>query len=153
MLDLDAIDRKIIEAVSMDGRITNAALSELVGLSPTPCLRRVRRLEDEGAIDGYAARVSEEALGFPVSAFVSVKLSRQTDEELKQFEAAIRNCAEVMECYLMTGQRDYMMRVVARGLSDYERFLTETLTRIPCVASIESSLALRTVKSGSVLPL
>lgn len=153
MSELDTVDRKIIKTVLRDGRITNAALSEAVGLSPTPCLRRVRALEDRGIITGYAARVSEAALGFPVSAFVSVKLTRQTDEELRLFEDAVRDCAEVVECYLMTGQRDYMMRVVARGLSDYERFLTETLTRIPCVASIESSLALRTVKSGSVLPL
>ncbi|MEQ8708917.1 MAG: Lrp/AsnC family transcriptional regulator [Rhodospirillales bacterium] len=152
-MKLDNIDKNIIRALQGDGRLSNQELSERVGLSPSPCLRRLRALESAGVIEGYAAKVSQNAVGLPVSVFVSVKLEHQVEEQLDRFEATLRECPEVLECYLMTGPRDYLLRIVARDLADYERFLKETLTRIPGVASIESSFALRQVKASAVLPL
>lgn len=152
-MKLDNIDKNIIRALQGDGRLSNQELSERVGLSPSPCLRRLRALESAGVIEGYAAKVSQNAVGLPVSVFVSVKLEHQVEEQLDRFEATLRDCPEVLECYLMTGPRDYLLRIVARDLADYERFLKETLTRIPGVASIESSFALRQVKASAALPL
>jgi Lrp/AsnC family leucine-responsive transcriptional regulator len=152
-MELDAIDRNIIRALQENGRLSNQELSERVGLSPSPCLRRLRALENAGVIEGYAARVSQNAVGLPVSVFVSVKLEHQIEEQLDRFEATLSKCPEVLECYLMTGPRDYLLRIVARDLADYERFLKETLTRIPGVASIESSFALRQVKASAVMPI
>tara|TARA_R110002110_G_scaffold415622_1_gene652516 strand:- start:534 stop:995 length:462 start_codon:yes stop_codon:yes gene_type:complete len=152
-MNLDNIDKNIIRALQGDGRLSNQELSERVGLSPSPCLRRLRALESAGVIEGYAAKVSQNAVGLPVSVFVSVKLEHQVEEQLDRFEATLRDCPEVLECYLMTGPRDYLLRIVARDLADYERFLKETLTRIPGVASIESSFALRQVKASASLPL
>ncbi|MRG73470.1 winged helix-turn-helix transcriptional regulator [Alphaproteobacteria bacterium HT1-32] len=152
-MKLDNIDKNIIRALQGDGRLSNQELSERVGLSPSPCLRRLRALESAGVIEGYAAKVSQNAVGLPVSVFVSVKLEHQVEEQLDRFEATLRECPEVLECYLMTGPRDYLLRIVARDLADYERFLKETLTRIPGVASIESSFALRQVKASAALPL
>ena len=152
-MKLDNIDKNIIRALQGDGRLSNQELSERVGLSPSPCLRRLRALEAAGVIEGYAAKVSQNAVGLPVSVFVSVKLEHQVEEQLDRFEATLRECPEVLECYLMTGPRDYLLRIVARDLADYERFLKETLTRIPGVASIESSFALRQVKASAALPL
>lgn len=152
-MKLDNIDKNIIRALQGDGRLSNQELSERVGLSPSPCLRRLRALESAGVIEGYAAKVSQNAVGLPVSVFVSVKLEHQVEEQLDRFEATLRECPEVLECYLMTGPRDYLLRIVARDLADYERFLKETPTRIPGVASIESSFALRQVKASAALPL
>ncbi|MEQ9328611.1 MAG: Lrp/AsnC family transcriptional regulator [Rhodospirillales bacterium] len=152
-MELDAIDKNIVRALQENGRLSNQELSERVGLSPSPCLRRLRALENAGVIEGYAARVSQNAVGLPVSVFVSVKLEHQIEEQLDRFEATLRTCPEVLECYLMTGPRDYLLRIVARDLADYERFLKETLTRIPGVASIESSFALRQVKASAALPI
>jgi Lrp/AsnC family leucine-responsive transcriptional regulator len=152
-LELDAIDRRILGALQTDARASNVALAEKVGLSQSPCLRRVRLLEEAGVIRGYAALVDQRRVGLPVSVFVSVKLDRQREEQLARFEDAVRRCPEVLECYLMTGPRDYLLRVVARDLADYERFLKETLTRIDGVASIESSFALAQVKHTNALPI
>lgn len=118
-----------------------------------PCLRRLRRLEEEGVIRGYAALVDQKKVGLPISVFVSIKLEKQREEELARFEDAVRRCPEVVECYLMTGPRDYLLRVVARDLADFERIIKETLTRIEGVASIESSFALTQVKHSMSLPL
>jgi Lrp/AsnC family leucine-responsive transcriptional regulator len=150
-IDLDQIDRAMLIALQRDCRITNQELSERVGLSPSPCLRRLRRLEQGGVIQGYAARLDEMRVGLPVSVFVSVKLERQVEEALRTFETAIQDCPEVVDCWLMTGNRDYMLRLVVPDLLEYERFLSGTLTRIPGVSSIESSLSLRRVKTSSVL--
>ena len=150
---MDDTDIRILRALQSDGRLTNQQLSELVGLSPSPCLRRVRALEEAGVIAGYAAHLDERVVGLPVTVFVSVKLERQIDTVLAEFEAAITRCPEVMDCFLMTGTQDYLLRIVASGLDDYERFLTQTLTKIAGVASIESSFALRRVKGTQVLPL
>lgn len=153
MTRLDAIDRRILAELQRDGRMTNQALAEKVGLSPTPCLRRVRRLEEAGIIGGYVAVVDQKAVDLPVSVFISIKLERQREEDLDRFAEAVSRWPEVMECYLMTGQRDYLMRVVCADLPAYERFLKARLTRLDGIASIESSFALAQVKHTNVLPL
>ena len=150
---LDAIDRKIIAALQRDGRMSMADLAAEVGLSPSPCARRVGLLEDAGVIARYVAMVNQRAVGLPVSVFVSIKLSSQREEALNAFAAAIGKWPEVLECYLMTGPRDYLLRVVAADLGAYERFLKEKLTRLDGIASIESSFALEQVKYTNVLPV
>lgn len=144
----DEFDRRILQALRDDGRISILDLSERVGLSPTPVARRVRRLEAAGVITGYAALIDEAALGFGVSVFVSVKLDRQVDDALDAFEAAVAGFPEVVDCWLMTGNRDYLLRVATEGLREFEQFLVGRLTRVRGVASIESSIPLRRVKSG-----
>jgi Lrp/AsnC family transcriptional regulator, leucine-responsive regulatory protein len=150
---LDPTDQRILREVQQDGRLTNVELAEKIGLSASPCLRRVRLLEEARIIRGYHAVVDQVKVGLPVSVFVSVKLEKQHEAVMKRFEAAVRRFPEVLECYLMTGSRDYLLRVVARDLADYERFLKATLTRIDGVASIESSFALAQVKHTAVLPI
>jgi Lrp/AsnC family transcriptional regulator, leucine-responsive regulatory protein len=148
MTTIDVIDRRIIQELGKNARITTLQLSEAAGLSPTPIARRVRRLEDAGIIRGYAALIDEAALGFGVSVFVSVKLEKQVDDALETFETAIAQFPEVVDCWLMTGNRDYLMRVATRDLSEFERFLVGRLTKVRGVASIESSIPLRRVKTG-----
>ena len=152
-MQLDHLDRRILQELQSDGRMTNQALAERVGLSPTPCLRRVRLLEAAGVITGYVATIDQQAVDLPVSVFISIKLERQREEELDRFAGAVAGWPEVMECYLMTGQRDYLMRVVCADLPAYETFLKEKLTRLDGVASIESSFALTQVKHTNVLPI
>lgn len=152
-IDLDAIDRRLLDALQRNGRLTATELAGQVGLTASPCLRRLKILEREGVIRGYSALIDQEKVGLPVSVFVSVKLERQREEALERFEEAVRLCPEVVECYLMTGPRDYLLRVVVKDLAAYERFLKDTLTRVDGVASIESSFALAQVKYANVLPL
>jgi len=152
-MKLDAIDRRLLSVLQENGRLPITDLAERVGLTTSPCLRRLKILEQAGVIRGYAAQVDQEKVGLPVSVFISIKLERQREDSLERFETAIRNCPEVVECYLMTGTRDYLLRVVAQDLSAYERFLKDTLTRIDGVASIESSFALAQVKYSSALPI
>ena len=152
-MSLDAIDRKILTALQADGRLSNVELAERVGLSPSPCLRRVRLLEQAGIIDRYVALVNQGAVGLPVSVFISIKLEHQQEEDLDRFEAEVSAYPEVLECYLMTGTQDYLLRVVVADLAAYERFLKTKLTRVPNVASIESSFALKQVKYTNLLPL
>lgn len=152
-IDLDAIDRRLLDALQENGRLAVTDLAEQVGLTASPCLRRLKNLEQNGVIRGYAALVDQDKVGLPVSVFVSVKLEMQREEALEAFERAVRDCPEVVECYLMTGPRDYLLRVVASDLSAYERFLKETLTRVEGVASIESSFALAQVKHANALPI
>ena len=153
MMDLDAIDRRILTELQADARISNAALAEAVGLSASPCLRRVRALEAAGVIRRYAALLEAAEVGLPISVFVQVTLERQIDRALETFETAIQDRPEVMECYLMTGDADYLLRVVVSDLTAYERFLKEHLTRVSGVASIKSSFALNQVKYSTALPL
>ncbi|MBP7336720.1 Lrp/AsnC family transcriptional regulator [Niveispirillum sp.] len=150
---LDRTDRAILSALQEDGRLSVTDLAERVNLSHTPCLRRVKRLETQGVIRGYAAMVDQQAVGLPVSVFVSVTLERQAEAELDQFEAAIRACPEVMECFLMTGGSDFLLRVVAADLQAYELFLKRALTRIPGIRAIQSSFALKQVVGRAALPL
>jgi Lrp/AsnC family leucine-responsive transcriptional regulator len=152
-IDLSAIDRKILRALQEDGRMTIQAIADRVGLSASPCLRRIRQMERAGIIAGYSATVDQKAVGLPVSVFISIKLERQRARELDAFAAAIGGLPEVMECYLMTGQFDFLLRVVCADLEAYELFLRERLTQVEGVASIESSFSLGQVKYSRVLPL
>lgn len=122
MSNLDAIDRKILAALQADGRITMQDLADQVGLSVSPCHRRVKLLESRGIIGRYTAQVDQKALGLHVSVFISIKLTRQKEEDLARFAKAISKWDEVLECYLMTGNRDYLLRVVAADLAAYETF-------------------------------
>ena len=152
-MEIDATDRKILAILQSDARATTQDLAERVGLSASPCHRRVKALEQAGIIAGYSARLDQKAVGLPVSVFVSVKLDRQREEDLDRFAKAISGWREVLECYLMTGPRDYLLRVVVADLSAYERFLKEKLTRLDGVSSIESSFALDQVKYSTALPV
>jgi Lrp/AsnC family leucine-responsive transcriptional regulator len=145
---LDDFDLRILRVLRDEGRVPVQELSDRVGLSPTPVARRIRALEAAGVITGYAALIDEAAIGFPVSVFVSVKLDRQVDQALVEFERAVQGFPEVVDCWLMTGNRDYLLRVVTDGLAGFEAFLTGRLTRLPSVSSIESSIPLRRVKHG-----
>lgn len=151
--ELDEMDRKILRVLQADGRVSNQDLAQRVGLSPSPCLRRLRILEAEGVISRYVAMVDQTSVGLPVSVFVSIKLERQREEALDHFDREIRKYPEVLECYLMTGTRDYLLRVVAEDLAAYERFLKDKLTRLEGVSSIESSFALNQVKYTNSLPI
>ncbi len=144
--EIDAIDRRILAELQREGRLTHQELSERVGLSPTPCARRLRNLEEKGYISGYAALIDEARMGFGFTVFVSVQLDRQVDDRLVSFEAAIAQFPEVVDCWLMTGNRDYMLRIAVSGLAEYEQFLTGRLTKVPGVASLESSIPIRRVK-------
>ena len=152
-IKLDGLDRKVLAALQADGRISVVDLAAKVGLSPSPCLRRVRQLEKAGVISRYVAVLDQRAVGLPVSVFVSIKLEQQKQESLDRFEKAIQRWPEILECYLMTGSRDYLLRIVVEDLPAYERFLKQKLTRLPGVASIESSFALEQVKYTNVLPI
>src|SRR5271154_3077476 len=150
---LDDLDRKILQHLQVNGRTSLADLAGKVGLSPSPCLRRVRMLERDGVISRYVAVLDQRAVGLPVSVFVSIKLERQKQDALDRFAKAIERWPEVLECYLMTGPRDYWLRVVVPDLAAYERFVKQKLTRLEGIASIESSFALEQVKYTNVLPI
>lgn len=150
---LDEIDRRILVELQRDGRLTNHDLAGRIGVSASPCWRRVRALEEAGVIKGYAALVDPGALGLNVSVFTQVSLERQEKKALQVFEAAVGEWPEIMECYLMTGDADYLLRVVVPDLAAYERFLMARLTRIRGIASIKSSFALRSVKYRTDLPI
>ncbi len=149
MQTLDETDRALLRLLRADGRMSNADLAEAVGLSASACLRRVRLLEHRGVIRGYTALIEEAAPRDLVVVIVQITLDRQTDDHLKRFEEAVRRCPEVRECYLMTGIADYLLRVEARDAADYERIHKEALSRMPGVARIQSSFAIRTVIRGA----
>jgi Lrp/AsnC family leucine-responsive transcriptional regulator len=150
---LDAIDRRILAVLQEEARTANVDLARRVGLSPSPCLRRVRDLEERGVIRRHVSLVDPAAVGLGVSVFVSVRLERQIEGALDAFESAVLTRPEVMECYLMTGDADYLLRVVVCDVPAYESFLMQHLTRIRGIASIRSSFALKQVKYGTALPL
>ena len=151
--ELDRIDRRILAELQQNARLSNAELAERVGVSASPCWRRVRQLEKDGVIERYVTLLNPARLGLGVSVFVQVRLVTQIESALQVFEQAVLARPEVMECYLMTGDADYLLRVVAADLGAYERFLMDHLTRVPGVASIRSSFALRSVKYRTDLPL
>jgi Lrp/AsnC family leucine-responsive transcriptional regulator len=150
---LDRYDRAILDALQKDGRISNVQLATVVNLSESACLRRVRALEESGMIDRYVALVSQPEVGLPGNVFVHIGLHREEESELSAFEEAIRDIPEVMECYLMTGEFDYLLRVVVSDMADFERLHKESLTRLPGVARVNSSVAIRTVQKTTELPL
>ena len=148
-MKLDEFDYKIIRLLIQDARQTHLEISDKIGLSPSPCARRIRKLEDAGLITGYTAKIDESLLGFDFTVFVSIKLDRQIDENLVDFEKNILRYPEVLDCWLMTGTYDYLLRVAVRDLNEFEHFLTGRLTKVSGVASIESSIPIRQVKSAA----
>ncbi|CUH51439.1 Lrp/AsnC family transcriptional regulator [Shimia marina] len=149
---MDAIDLKIVRALQLDGRMKIGDLAEKVGLSPTPCARRLERLQNDGVITGYGARVDPRKIGLPVTIFVNVELEQQSAESVRDFERAVRAFEEVMECYLMTGSRDFLLRVVAADLEAFDAFLEHRLMRVKGVRNIGSHFALRALVRRDVLP-
>ena len=152
-MNLDRYDKSILHALQKDGRISNVQLANLVSLSESACLRRVRALEESGMIDRYAALVSQANVGLSGNVFVHIGLHREEESELAAFEEAVRNIPEVMECYLMTGEFDYLLRVVVSDMADFERLHRDALTRLPGVARVNSSVTIRTVQKKTELPL
>ena len=151
--ELDKIDRSILRDLQRNGRLTNVELAAKVGLSESACLRRVKILEGAGLIEGYAMLVSQAAIGKPESVFVHVTLDSQQQEALAAFEKGVREVPGVMECYLMSGEEDYLLRVIVRDASDYETVHRGQLTRLPGVARVKSFFALRTVVKKTEIPL
>jgi Lrp/AsnC family leucine-responsive transcriptional regulator len=152
-IKLDRYDRAIVRSLQLDGRISNSQLAECVSLSESACLRRVRALEEAGFIEGYTALVNQQKAGCPVNVFVNITLDRQEQAHLRAFEEAVRKVPEVMECYLMSGEYDYLLRVVLADTADFERLHSQHLTRLPNVARVHSSFALRTVQNSRELPV
>ena len=152
-MELDRYDRVILRRLQQDARLTNAKLAGAVSLSESACLRRVKALEDCGLIEGYTALVNQHKAGYPVNVFVSITLDRQSQPGLEAFEAAVRKIPQVMECYLMTGEHDYLLRVVVADLADFERIHSQHLTRLPSVVRVQSSFAMRTVTRATELPV
>ena len=150
---MDAIDLRILARLQQDARISNVELARAVNLSPSPCLARVRTLEAAGYIDRYVTLLDSKKLGLGVSVLVQVTLEKQIEPALETFERAVRERPEVMECYLMTGDADYLLRVLVPDVPAFERFILEFLSRVPGVGNIKSSFALKQVKYQTALPL
>lgn len=149
---MDAKDRRILRELQRDGRLTNAELAERVNLSPSPCLRRVRNLENAGVIDRYVAIVDREAAGYPLTAFVQVTLARHEREVVETFERRVRETPQILTCHLMTGSSDYLLQIVVAGLDAYEAFMRDTLHTTPGIATINTSFVYGTVKDTVELP-
>ncbi|WP_370045049.1 MULTISPECIES: Lrp/AsnC family transcriptional regulator [Salipiger] len=152
-MDLDDIDRRILRVLQKQGRMSNAELSEQVHLSASACHRRVQRLESEGIIRGYVALLDARRMGMPTTVFVEITLSAQADEVLEAFEQAVSRIPDVLECHLMAGSADYILKVVAEDTEDFARIHRQHLTRLPGVAQMQSSFALRTVFKTTALPV
>ena len=150
---LDNTDRRILRVIQEEARVSNSELAERVGLSPSPCWRRVRTLEENGVVERYVTLVNAKAVGLPINVFATVTLEKQAESALELFEKAVKKRPEVMECNLMTGEFDYLLRVVVPDLAAYERFLMDHLTRIKGIASIKSSFSLKQVSYKTALPL
>lgn len=149
---MDALDRAIIRELQEDGRLTNQDLADRVRLSPSPCLRRVRRLEESGVVLGYTALVDQQAFGLPVTAFVRIRLERHTTESVHVFEEHVRRIDHIQDCYLMAGSTDYLLRIVVEDLQQYERLVRGPLHGIPGIASIDTEFAFGIVKQSRVFP-
>lgn len=150
---MDKYDKRILTVLQRDGRISNKQLAEEVNLSESSCLRRVRALEQDGAIARYVALLSQNRVGLPGNVFVQIGLQREVGSDLSAFEEAVRHIPEVMECYLMSGEFDYLLRVVVSDMADFERIHKESLTLLPGVARVNSSFGIRTVQRKTELPL
>jgi len=148
---LDAIDRKILKELQEDGRITNVELADRVGISAPPCLRRMRALEEAGYIKGYRALLDEKLLGYDVTMFAMVHLASQADANLQAFEAFVRSKAVVRECWMLSGEIDFILKCVAPDLRTFQAFVAE-LTAAPHVRNVKTSLALKTAKDAAMVP-
>ena len=151
--DLDAIDRRIVAELQADARLTNVALAERIGLSPSPCLRRVRRLEQEGYFDGYRASLRRERVGLGFSVFVGVKIDAHANQRAVTFEQAVTAMPEVIACHMVSGDADYFLEVVVPDLEHYQQFLVGKILELPIVREVRSNIALQTLKAGAPLPL
>ena len=152
-MKLDRLDRRILQELQRDGRIANADLAEKVGLSPSTCLRRVRALEEVGIIDKYVALLDQRKLGRRMDVFVEISLTGQSNEVLENFEKAVARSSEIMECYLMAGDADYLLRVTAADPTDFERIHREELARLPGVLRMKSSFAIRPIMRKTAFPM
>lgn len=152
-MDLDQLDRRILGVLQKKGRISNAELSETVNLSASACHRRVQRLEEEGYIRDYVALLDARKMKVPTTVFVEITLSGQADEVLDAFEKAVARIPDVLECHLMAGTADYILKVVAENTEDFARIHRQHLSRLPGVAQMQSSFALRTVFKTTALPI
>ena len=150
---LDRIDRKILHDLQEQGRMTNVELAERAGISAPPCLRRVRALEEAGVIKGYHAEIDPGTLGFGVSVFAQVGLSSQSEADLKKFEDLVRSWPLVRECHLVSGEADYILKIVAEDWDSYQKFLTTHLTTAPNVSHIKSALGIRVAKHKPGVPV
>ena len=151
--DLDAIDHRIVAALQTDGRLTNLELAERVGLSPSPCLRRVKRLERDGYIETYRAMLQRDRLGLGLTVFVGVKIGGHANVEAEAFQDAIIALPEVVACHLVSGEADYLLEVVVPDLAHYQRFLVGKLLNLAIVREVRSNIAIQTLKAGAPLPL
>lgn len=151
--NIDTVDRAILRALQIDGRMTNAELADRVNLSASACFRRMRKLEDLGIIEGYTALLNQAACGRGQNVLVQITLRSQDSEDLEAFEKHIASHPQVMECYLMSGDSDYHLRVIVSDAADYERLHRDVLTKLPGVDRVRSSFALRTVRKTTALPL
>ncbi|KOR20643.1 AsnC family transcriptional regulator [Burkholderia cenocepacia] len=152
-MKLDAIDRRILRALQQNSNQTNADIAQQAGLSPTPCLRRVHLLEEQGVIDAYVALLNPAAVELRFTAFVRVTLERQDKTTVERFAREMEQAPEVLECHLMAGSYDYLLRVIAKDLDDYQRFQMETLTQIEGVRNIETEIPLKRIKQTVRLPI
>ena len=151
--ELVAIDRRIVTELQTNARLSNIELAEKVGLSPSPCLRRVKRLERDGYIDGYRASLARDRIGLGLSVFLGVKISAHANEEAQRFEKVVVEMPEVVACHLVSGEADYILEVVVPDLEDYQRFLVGKLLNLPIVREVRSNIAIQTLKAGAPLPL
>jgi Lrp/AsnC family transcriptional regulator, leucine-responsive regulatory protein len=151
--ELDAIDRRIVMALQADARLSNVDLAATVGLSPSPCLRRVKRLEREGYIEGYRASLRRDRVGLGLSVFVGVKIDGHANERALAFERAVSAMPEVIACHLIAGEADYLLEVVVPDLQGYQRFLVGKLLNLAAVREVKSNIAIQTLKAGGPLPL
>lgn len=152
-IDLDTLDRKILDALQADGRLSNVALAERIGLSPSPCLRRLKNMEKQGVIEGYRAVLNRTKLGLGLTVFVGIKLEHHQDTGSTAFTGTIARLAEVISCHIVSGEHDYLLQVVVPDLESYEKFLIDTLLKLPGVKDVRSNFAIRTVKPPAPLPL
>jgi DNA-binding Lrp family transcriptional regulator len=150
---LDRLDRRILETLQLEARITNQELAKRVGLSPAPCWRRLKRLESEGVIAGYATLLSAPAIGLPVQAYALVSLENHHADTVAAFDRLVRERPEVLECHSMSGTNDYLLRIVAASMEAYEHFLSTQLLQLAAVRSVNTSFVLRTKKFTTQLPL
>lgn len=151
--DLDAIDRRILAALQADGRLSNVDLAEKIGLSPSPCLRRVNRLEREGYVEGYRAMLGRRRIGLGLTVFVGVKIDGHADDRATTFEQEVVACPEVVSCHMVAGDADYLLEVTVPDLDAYQRFLVGKLLNLPLVREVKSTIAIQTLKAGGALPL
>jgi Lrp/AsnC family leucine-responsive transcriptional regulator len=153
-MQLDRYDRQILRQLQDDGRLSNQELADRIGLSPSPCLRRVRALEEAGIIAGYRAMVDAKALGLSLMALIHISMDQHTPERFEGFEAAVRDIPEIMECLLITGQSaDYQLKTVVRDMDAFQELLLNRITRIPGVTGVHSSFVLRRVVDKTALPI